>query len=438
MFRTPRFWALLLVCALVLTAFALPISAQDGMLFLGQPVAGNLTAEQPTLTLTYDLAQDSTVVIEAFGEQVAPTITITREGAVVAEQPNPETALTTSLTAQLSAGSYAVQIGAANGANGLVIVVVDSETPISVVPLTMGVPVSGLMSVESTVTIYSIDALTVPAYLYISTTGFDAGGVRVVDVATGGLSALVGVGVDEARLRLAPNASAYRVEVNYTGTGNAAQFTLCYIGVGMDGCQVAPVELPAPVDVPPATFAPTPPPAVVTCAVTPLNAGGANIRQTTNVNAPLAGALPGGTSVPVLARNPESTWYNISYNGVNGWVSGTAVSVSGDCAGLAAINPPPFLPPSPTPVPPTVAPPTPSGPCLIRITGAANVYQTPLADISNLYDQVQAGYELIPNGRLGDNSWWRTNYNGAWIQTSLFGNVAQVSGDCRNLPVVSP
>ena len=141
--------------------------------------------------------------------------------------------------------------------------------------------------------------------------------------------------------------------------------------------------------------------------------------------------------------------YNILYNGINGWVSASVVITNGDCSAVPTVNPPaPIVPtaapPTVTPIPaqPTVAAPQPtatqSGPCYISLTGDTRVYQIPNADISNLFDEVGAGGQLIPTGRLADNSWWHTNYGGAWIQTSAFGSTAQVNGDCSTLPIVSP
>lgn len=74
---------------------------------------------------------------------------------------------------------------------------------------------------------------------------------------------------------------------------------------------------------------------------------------------------------------------------------------------------------------------------MLTLNSAVNVYTQPTAQIDFLQDQVQAGGELIPTGRLQDGSWWQTNYGGAWVQTGLFGGAITVSGNCNNLPVVS-
>ena len=78
-----------------------------------------------------------------------------------------------------------------------------------------------------------------------------------------------------------------------------------------------------------------------------------------------------------------------------------------------------------------------SGGSIVTINSPVKVYSIPVANVSYLYDQVQGG-ELIPVGRLADNSWWKTNYASAWIQTSEFGNTVSISGDCSGLAVVEP
>ncbi len=425
MTRFIRRLAKLTLWALVL-GFALPLTAQtEGRLIVGQPSLGTLTDAAAVVTYDYALGQDSVVVIEAFGEEAAPALSVLLNGALVAAQPNAEGAITVSLSAALSAGAYTVQVSSANAAGGLVIVVVDSETAINAQPLALGTPISGVVSADAPLTVYTVAGLAAPAYLYMTQSG--GSDVRVLNAETGSISAVIAGDFPDARLQMPANGRSYRIEVLYTEANSAHTYTLCLITVGQNGCSSEPLP-PAPV----ATEAASPPP-VATCMLTPVNAGGVNIRQSASVNAPVVGGIPGGVSVPVLGISPDTTFFNLAYNGVNGWVAASAVSVTANCGALPVVNPPPVS------VPPTQPPPpTPSGPCLIRMQGEQLIYSQPMADPSVIYDEVQPGYELIPIGRLADNSWWRTNYAMAWIQTSTFGSTATVSGDCSALPIVSP
>ncbi len=408
-----------MLCALALVV-VLPVSAQsEGTLVVGQPTVGNLADPAAVITFDYPLAQDSAVVIEAFGEAPAPAVTILRDGAVVAAEPNTAGSLTIALTAVLNAGTYTVQVSSANATAGLVILIVNSETPITAQPLALGTPISGAVNAESPLAIYSISGLTAPADLYVTQTG--GGGVRVLNAETSAISALIGGEFTEARLQIPANGSSYRVEVLYADAAHT--YTLCLSAVGAPTCSGESLP-PAPVATPVTDSV---------CMLTPLNAGGVNIRQSASVNAPVIGALPGGTSVAARGISPDGSFFSVTFNGVNGWVAASAVGATGSCGALTVVEPPPIsLPPTPLP------PPTPSGPCLIRMTGEQLVYSQPVVDPSYIFDEVQPGFELIPVGRLADNSWWQTNYAMAWISTSAFGSTATVSGDCRALPIVSP
>lgn len=80
--------------------------------------------------------------------------------------------------------------------------------------------------------------------------------------------------------------------------------------------------------------------------------------------------------------------------------------------------------------------PTPAGPCVVTIITEQLVYTRPEVDGSYIFDEARAGDVFNVVGRLANNSWWKTNYNDSWIQTSVFGTTAQSSGDCANLPIV--
>lgn len=86
------------------------------------------------------------------------------------------------------------------------------------------------------------------------------------------------------------------------------------------------------------------------------------------------------------------------------------------------------------PTPP--ATPTPAGPCVVTIITEQLVYTRPEADPNYIFDEARAGDVFNVVGRLANNSWWRTNYQNSWIETSVFGTTAQSSGDCANLPIV--
>lgn len=437
-------WLWILLAA-VLSVSLTGVSAQgesDGTLTAGLPAVGQVQTAGDTLRYDYTLSEARQVTLQVLSDSAKPTVTILRDGAVVAAEMNAGGVSTVTLTTLLDAGAYVVEVGTTNGTFGLVVLNVQSETPITITPLTAGSLISGAVSASAPLALYRFDALAEPAYLYVESQSDGSGvGVQVVNVATGGVVAQSSADVLGARFRFGAGSTAYQIEISASGAGASESFTLCLSTLQAGGCegQAAPAPSPTTTLVPTLAVAPTAESSG--CTVTPNVSSGVNIRQSATTSSVVLGSLPGVASAPVLGISPDGGFYNILYNAVNGWVSITVVNTQGDCGSLAVVNPPPVVAPPTLPPPPTAAPtqpppPTPSGPCLITLTSPTFIYQIPNDDISYLQDQVQAG-ELIPTGRLADNTWWKTNYANAWISTSTFGVTAQVSGDCRNLPVIA-
>ncbi len=438
-----RMKRLLLAVIVTLVAGCLMVSAQgasSGTLVLGQPLPNQIEAGG-ILTYDYTVVQPSQVTIQALGDTVQPSISLLRVNTIVATQPNADGALTASLTTLLDPGTYVVQIGAANNTAGLVVVFLQSEVPISSTTLTPGALLNGVVNTAAPLVLYRFNALVEPAFLYVESASPSSGvSVQLVNTASGQISGQLAPDLLGGRWRIAPGSAAYQVEIRQSAAGSADAFTICFAAVSTGGCEAGSTTPPPP----PTAQQPEPAPTVETtaCIVTAAAAGGVNIRQSATTSSIIVGRLPNGVAVNALGISPDGQFFNIIYAGINGWVALSVVTSSGNCADVQIVNPPPIVyPPTATPAPtqpPTAAPPpTQSGPCLISIGSPTYVYTTTIADQSNLFDQLQGG-ELIPVGRLADNSWWKTNYNGAWIQTSTFGSSASLSGDCSNLPIVSP
>ncbi|MFZ4813758.1 MAG: SH3 domain-containing protein [Phototrophicaceae bacterium] len=96
--------------------------------------------------------------------------------------------------------------------------------------------------------------------------------------------------------------------------------------------------------IPPATATATPPAILPPlsreglCRVATATNQRVNVRQTPSANAQLVGTLNPGSEVIVEALETVNnvTWYNITVSGLNGWVSGQAVRVGGDCSTVGA------------------------------------------------------------------------------------------------------
>jgi hypothetical protein len=426
-----RFFRLALLLILV-TAFGLPISAQDGpALTAGQPTAVNVSAPGEVIRLTYNLTSARAVTLQALSQNVPPVLTLLRDDVVVAEQPNVEAALIVTLDAFLPAGDYVIEVRApeGNSATGTVILAVQSDMPMVPLVLNAGVPLVGEVSAQLPVALYAFDRLDTPAYLYIDSMLVESGiQATLVNLQTGQTSAALTPDLPGARLTIPAGIGQYQLEISFTETGAAQPFALCLEAVASGACVGGSTVTPPP------TPAPQTPQG---CFVTPSFPGGANIRQSASTNAPVLTGLPGGASADVIGISPDGTWYNVIYNGVNGWAAQSATVASGTCANVPVIAPPVI----PTAIPPTPAPtvqaqPTPSGPCVVRFNAPELVYTQPTAIADWIYDQVPSGGEIIPTGRWNsDPSWYKTNYAGAWWQNRP-GTAGVLSGNCAALPLI--
>ncbi|MCL4248830.1 MAG: hypothetical protein KJ065_11855 [Anaerolineae bacterium] len=440
-------WRLLMgaMVGLMLGA-ATAAGAQDvnGTLTVGAPVSVQIEQSGQSFRFAYEAGAAQVISLQALGIDIAPVLAVLRDGQTVAADLNAAASSTLNLDVFVEPGSYIVQVSAAAGGTGTVVLLLQRESPAQITALAAGESLNGQVGPEAPVAIYGFSAQVEPQYLYVESGLADRGPtVRLTNDASGQVSASLGADVPGGRFRIPAGTASYTLELAYSGAVEAVPFTVCLTSVSAASCEaftglVAPVVTEEPVAI---------------CTVTPVG-GAVNVRQSASVNAVILGALPAGVAAPVIGISPDGTFYFIEVSGVQGWVSFSVVASSGNCD-VPFVNPPPVTPqpsaptatalpfPTATPLPQPTAPapvvtPEPSGPCLITITAPTNVYTTTTATIENLQDQAQAGYQMIPTGRLADNSWWKTNYGNAWIQTSTFGATATVSGDCSGLPIVSP
>lgn len=448
-----RYSRVILLSAVAMLCFAFTVSAQDGALgalTVGQPIIAQLSAEVPTARFSYAAEVPQQAMLQAFGETAQPTITVFHGGEVIASEANAAGGLIVNLPVLLSGGVYTVEVGTANDTSGAVIVVVQNVEPVPLTDLAPASITAAEVSASVPLALFRVVASEAASYLYVDS-GLQTGGplVALVNESTGVASGVLGGDLLGGRFNLAAN-TAYRVEVTHSGQHDAEPMTLCWVPTTSQGCGEAPVAAEE-------AAAPEVPAQTAACTVT-ASTGAVNVRASASTNAAIISTLAAGVAADVIGIAPGGAFYNIQLGGVNGWVAASVVVPNGDCSSVQTVQPPPVQPvstqppaqPQPTqaPVQPTQPPqpeppqpqPTqpPSGPCLLTLNSAVNVYTQPTAQIDFLQDQVGAGGELIPTGRLADNSWWQTNYGGAWVQTGLIGSALTQSGNCGGLPVVSP
>ncbi len=422
----------------ILTLGVTVVNAQDGSsgtIVMGQPAIGQIQTAGSTLRYDYTVGDLRQVTLQALSDTAQPTVSIVRDGEVVAAEANAQGVSTVTLDALLTAGSYVVEVGTTNGTTGLIVLNVLSETPVTMTPLSAGEPVSIALSADSPLASYVFDAPPEPFYVYVDSGSSDGGvSVRFGDGVTGRTIAESGAGVLGARYRFGAGSQHIVVQIRAIDIATLGSFTICMTAISAGGCEGQGASAPPAATVQPVVTA-TPlvlPTAISSaCTVTPNVSGGVNIRQSATTSSGIVGSLPGSASADVIGISPGGSFYNIRYNGIDGWVALFVVNSFGDCGSVALVNPPPVL----TQPAPTQA--AAVGPCLITLTAPTYVYTTTIATMDYLFDQVQGG-QLLPIGRLADNSWWQTNNYGAWLPASAIGSTAQIGGNCDSVPITSP
>lgn len=130
-----------------------------------------------------------------------------------------------------------------------------------------------------------------------------------------------------------------------------------------------PIVAAVPVTTPTVVADPTPAPTDTPASTTPKAAPQItmNVRNGPGTAYGVVTSIQGGSSVPIIAKNPEGDWWQVQLdNGGTGWLYGPLVDASGDTnAVVVAANipaPPPTAVPAPTAVPQPTAPPVPAGP----------------------------------------------------------------------------
>ncbi|XWX04584.1 SH3 domain-containing protein [Aggregatilineales bacterium SYSU G02658] len=422
---------ILLFSALVLL-MSRGVLAQEsslGTLTTGQALINNIDASQPTLTYNLVLETPAQVTLQAFGQTAQPALFILSGEAALASETNPSGQFTITLTATLGAGVYTVNVQAVNNTSGVVGVILTEVNSITVVSLPIGQSVDGSVSMAQPIAVFVASAIDDLGTLIIASASPTGGpSVVLIDEGNGEEAGRISSSLVGGRFLIPSRGRTYRIEVTST---EAVSFNICWVAASVGSCDGSAISTPS-------SSSDT------ACTLTPSSTN-VNIRSSASTSAPVVGGLVFGTSAEVLGIAPDGSFYNIRIGALTGWVSAAVVTLQGTC-NPAVITPPPFVavstatptqpPPQPT-SPPPPQPTVPTGPCLLTINSPVFVYTQPIADVSYLQDQVQMG-ELIPIGRLADNSWWKTNYASAWVQTSLFGSTLTVSGNCTNLPIVSP
>ena len=115
---------------------------------------------------------------------------------------------------------------------------------------------------------------------------------------------------------------------------------------------------PAPTDTPAEEPTPAEPVATATPQVAQATVSQAiNVRGGPGTNYPIIGASQPGTTFTIKGKDPTGAWWQVDYNGRDGWLFGQLVSAQNTSAVPVAQNIPAPPPPTATPIPQPTQPP---------------------------------------------------------------------------------
>jgi uncharacterized protein YgiM (DUF1202 family) len=147
---------------------------------------------------------------------------------------------------------------------------------------------------------------------------------------------------------------------------------------------------------------------VNTGTVATVTAARLNVRDNPNANATILVKINRNEVYPVVGKNGDSSWFQISVNGVVGWVSGRFVVVGGNqnVAVVAGAQ--------------SFAQPVDTGFNTTALT-TVNVRNSPSTRGTTILVKMHRNDVARIIGRTANNSWWMVNFNGTvgWVSSTF-------------------
>jgi hypothetical protein len=344
---------------LVLVGIA-PVSAQPTPINLGENKTSEVSAAAPIaeFTLSSPTAQGARVQVLALTPGFAPFFTVVDSSTGIPVLDVGVEGSTTIVQGSLSLAAsvpYLIQVQSANGVFGQFVV---SVQPVEIAPgvlLIPGTPISDSVSSASPTKQFGFPGDPIQTLLLNVESANPAAGpvVRFRDADTGQTLASISTRLSGVRLSIPPGPQNYVVEVGHSGSPASEAFTVCLeTESGTTRCPgsgpAATPEVSLPTETPLPTqpnFVAIPIPPTGPCSVAPVGASPINVRSGPSTGFSIVTQLAPNTIVQVLGRNADSSWYQITISGINGWVSATVVRIGGTNCGslsvLATNTPPP-------------------------------------------------------------------------------------------------
>lgn len=133
-----------------------------------------------------------------------------------------------------------------------------------------------------------------------------------------------------------------------------------------------------------------------------------NVRDNPSASATILVKISRNEAYPVVAKNSDSSWYQINVNGLVGWVSARFVTISGtqNVAVVAGSQ--------------SVAQPVDTGFNVTALT-TVNVRSAPSSRGTTIVAKMQRNETARIVGRTANNAWWQVNYQGTvgWVSSTF-------------------
>lgn len=354
---------------IVLTAVSVTAQADVVPVGIGENVTGEVSAAIPVSAFSVNVPTPQTLQIQVLtiGSGLAPAFRVfDPSGVVLQSVDNSAGRSTVAGTVPISTpGQYRIEISGTFGTAGAFLLSIQAGEPLEAPePLQPGEAITSNVSDQATRAAFTV-AGNPTAFQLLTAESRSAGASPVFvlrDSETGELLGSAGALIGGARFRLPPGNVSFLLEVLFSGA-NSDFFVCLEVENGPIRCpatggtaqNVQPTALPTSVVIvaTPTLFVPTqiafptinP---LGPCTVATVGGTAVNVRSGPGTNFGIVTQLsPLGTAL-VLGRVPDASWYQVTVNGVTGWVSGTVVRVGGNCAAISIITPPTLTPTSTT------------------------------------------------------------------------------------------
>ncbi|MCC6617165.1 MAG: SH3 domain-containing protein [Anaerolineae bacterium] len=372
--RTRTALFLSIVCVFALCIGVASVAAQPSLpISIGQNAQGTLSQQQPTAEFVLTISTPQVITMQALSLTAgfAPAFSVLApSGVVVATNANPDDANLIASTINLTeTGAYSILIQRASAGFGQFVVTVEPGAPAAPpIPINLGQVVNDSVDGQTSLRNYGFAASpSEPIVLNVSAPPGSLSGPNVTlrDAASNetlayGSARLLGIS-----FRIPPGQDLYEVVISSSGAAGQEAFSLC-VGTesGSAPCPatvtafVAPIATALPSQPTPTNFVPVSIPANGPCQVASASGAVINVRAAPTTTSDVIGRLNPTATALVLGRLPDGTWYQVSLNGVTGWIATSVVVAGGTCGTLPVVAP--TSPATPTTNLTTTATPTPT------------------------------------------------------------------------------